>query len=103
MSIETFFTAVYNSINYSSVNIIEQVANLIALLDLQTGVPDNGYYFTNITDLMNIIEGANFLFELGYLHVNGVLVYAIKIGNIIYSVEPSIFHSLIFILFYTKL
>jgi hypothetical protein len=100
MSIETIFTVVFDSINYINVDTTEVLAGLMALQDLQTGVPANGYHFTNLTDLMNLIEGANLIYELGYIQVNGVLVYAIKIGNIIYSVEPNIFHSLIYSISY---
>jgi len=99
MSINTFFTTVYYSINCYSVDITEELLGLMALLELQTGVPADGYYFTNLRELTNIIGEAHYLFELGYVNINGMLVYAIKIGNAIYSVEPRIFHSLIFMLF----
>jgi hypothetical protein len=96
MSIETIFTAVFHSINYIYVDTTEVLRVLMSLVDLQTGVPAIGYNFTNLTDLLHIIEEANFIYELGYTHVNGVLVYAINIGGIIYSVEPQIFHTLIY-------
>jgi hypothetical protein len=96
MSIDTFFTAVFHSINYINGDTTQVLTGLMALLDLQTGVPANGYHFSDLTDLMNIIQGADFIYELGYIHVNGVLVHAIKISNIIYSVEPRIFHTLIY-------
>jgi hypothetical protein len=100
MSIDTIFTAVFHSINYIYVDTTSVLIGLTALLDLQTGVPAIGYNFTNLTELLHIIEEANFIYELGYTHVNGVLVYAIQIGNIIYSVEPNVFHSLIFFITY---
>jgi len=96
MSIETFFTALFHSINYTNVDSTDVLINLMSLLDLQTSVPDIGFNFTNLRDLWLIIEEANFLYELGYTHVNGVLVHAIQIGGEIYSVEPHIFHSLIY-------
>lgn len=99
MYFDTIFTGVYYSVNCNSVDITEELSSLMALLDLQTEIPANGYHFTNLTDLVNLIREANFTFELGYALINGVLVYAINIGNTIYSVEPSIFHSLIFMLF----
>jgi len=98
MSIDTFFTAVFHSINYINVNLTEVLTNLTNLLVLQTGVPANGYNFTDLTDLLNIIRDADYIYELGHTHVNGVLVYAIYIGNRIYSVEPRIFHSLIYLI-----
>jgi hypothetical protein len=98
MSMDPIFTAVFHSINYFSVDLNVLLSSLMSLLDLQTGIPANGYHFTNLNELLHIIEGANFIFELGYTHVNGVLVYAIQIGNEIYSVEPNIFHSLIYII-----
>ena len=72
---------------------------LMAYLDLHTGVPDNGYAFTNLTELLNFIVEANYNFELGCMTLDGVLVYAIKIGGAFYSVQPNIFHDLIYILF----
>jgi len=72
---------------------------LMAYLDLHTGVPDNGYFFTNLIELLNFIVEANYNFELGCMAIDGVLVYAIKIGGVFYSVEPNIFHDLIYILF----
>lgn len=77
---------------------VEELSNAMALLDLHTGVPACGYDFTNLMELMNFMAGADNLCELGYASVSGVLVYAIKINNLIYSVHPQIFHSLIFIL-----
>lgn len=100
MSVETIFTVVFSSINYINIDTTEVLAGLMALQDLQTGIPANGYQFTNLTDLIHIIERANFIYELGYIQVNGVLVYAIQIGNTIYSVEPNIFHSLIYSISY---
>jgi hypothetical protein len=100
MAINIIFTAIFHSINYIYVDPTSVLISLMALLDLQTGVPAIGYNFTNLTDLLNNIQEANFIYELGFTHVNGVLVYAIKIGNIIYSVEPDVFHSLIFIITY---
>jgi hypothetical protein len=99
MSVETIFTAVYSTISINSVNISEQLLYIMALLDLQTGIPTNGFHLSNMTDLIHIIREADYLFELGYANINGVLVYAIKIGNLIYSVEPRIFHSLIYLIF----
>jgi hypothetical protein len=99
MSIDTFFMAVYSTINYSFLDTTADLSSITALLSLQTGVPANGYHFTNLAELIDFISGANYLFELGYAHINGVLVYAIKIGNMIYSVEPRIFHSFIFSIF----
>ena len=96
MSVGTIFTAVFHSINYIYVDTTEVLRVLTNLLDLQTGVPAIGYNLTNLTDLLHIIAEANFIYELGYTHVNGVLVYAININDIIYSVEPQIFHTLIF-------
>jgi hypothetical protein len=100
MSIDTFFTAVFHGfmpIALESVDFTtEELSNIMALLDLQTAVPANGYYFTDITILWNIIQGAHFI--LGYFTVNGMSVYAIEIGNSIYTVEPRIFHDLIYML-----
>ena len=98
MSIETAYSAIIHS-SFNSLSLTEQLSLLMVLLNLQTGVPANGFDFTNLTELINVIGSAHCLFELGYTHINGVVVYAIKIGNIIYSVEPRIFHSLIFMLF----
>jgi len=99
MSIETFFTTVFNSIYFNPADITANLPGIMDLLELGTEVPANGYYFTNLDNLIKSIVEANYLFELGSAHINGVLVYAIKIGNVIYSVEPNIFHSLIYILF----
>jgi hypothetical protein len=96
MSIDTIFTALFHSINYIYVDTTEVLIGLTTLLDLQTGVPAIGYHFTELADLLHIINEANFIYELGYTHVNGVLVYAIQIGNTIYSVEPNLFHSFIY-------
>jgi len=95
MSIDTFFTAVFHSNNYNNLDFNVVLRDLMDLLLIQTGVPANGYNFTNLTDLLNIIRDANYIYELGYAHVNGVWVYAITIGNRIYSVEPRIYHSLV--------
>jgi hypothetical protein len=52
MSIDTFFTTVYHGYNFNSVDITtEELSNILALLDLQTGVPANGYHFTDLTIL----------------------------------------------------
>ncbi len=99
MSIDTYFTGVFHSINFNLFNILTDTPVLLALLDLVTGNPANGFDFSNLEELYYVLEQANFLFELGYANINGVLVYAIKIGNVIYSVEPRIFHTLIYILF----
>jgi len=99
MSIDTPLTALDCCLNFNPVDITERYSSLIALLDLTTGVPATNYNLSNFRELINLIETANYVFELGYTHVNGVLVYAIKIGNIVYSVEPHIFRSLIFGLF----
>jgi hypothetical protein len=96
MSIDILFTAIFHSINYIYVDTTSVLTGLTTLLDLQTGVPAIGYNFTNFTDLLYVIQDANFIYELGYTHVNGVLVHAIKIGTTIYSVEPRIFHTLIY-------
>ena len=85
--------------NCNSVDITQTLTILMALLDLHTGVPVNGYSFTNLIELLNFIVEANYNFELGCTAINGVLVYAIKIGGVFYSVEPNIFHDLIFILY----
>jgi len=100
MSIETIFTALFHSINYINVDTTDVLIALTSLLDLQTSVPDIGFNITNLMDLLHIIEEANFIYELGYTHVNGVLVYAIQIGGGIYSVEPQIFHDLIYSISY---
>ena len=96
MSIDNFFIAVFHSINYINVDINLLLHNLMELLDLGTGIPANGYHFTNLNDLIDMISQADYIYELGYTHVNGVLVYAIKIGLNIYSVEPNVFHTLIY-------
>ena len=100
MSIETIFTAVFHSINYINVNPFDVLITLIDLLDLHTSVPNIGFNITNLRDLLYILEEANFIYELGYTHVNGVLVYAIQIGGEIYSVEPQVFHDLIYSISY---
>ena len=100
MSIETIFTAVFHSINYNNVDTTDVLSALMSLLNLQTSIPDIGFNITNPTDLWYIIHEADFIYELGFTHVNGVLVYAIKIGGEIYSVEPQIFHSLIYSISY---
>jgi hypothetical protein len=95
MSIDTFFTDVYHSIHFNTINItIQQLDILLNLLNLQTGVPANNFDITTLTDLINIVSGTHYV--LGYLNVNGVLIYAVKIGNYIYSVEPRVFTSFIF-------
>jgi hypothetical protein len=98
MSIDPFFTALFHSISYINVDRTEVLINLMDLLILQTGVPANGYNFTNLTDLLYILEGADYIYEIGYTHVDGVWVHAINIGSRIYSVEPRIFHSLIYLI-----
>jgi len=98
MSIETIFTTVFHSINYINVDTTNVLIGLTSLLDLQTAVPNIGFNFTNFTELLNIIQDANFIYELGYTHVNGALVHAIQIDSVIYSVEPQIFHNLIFMI-----
>ncbi len=100
MSIETIFTALFHSINYIDVSTTDVLIALTSLLDLQTSVPNIGFNITNLTDLLYILEETHFIYELGYTHVNGVLVYAIKIGGEIYSVEPQIFHDLIYTISY---
>jgi hypothetical protein len=100
MSIETLFTAVFHSINYINVDITDVLRALTSLLDLQTSVPDIGFNITNLSNLLYILEDAHFNYELGYTHVNGVLVYAIQTGGEIYSVEPQIFHDLIYSISY---
>jgi len=100
MSIEPNFTALFHSINYINVDTTDVLIALTSLLDLQTSVPNIGFNFTNLTNLWYIIEEANFIYELGYTYVNGVLVYAIQIGGDIYSVEPQIFHDLIYSISY---
>jgi hypothetical protein len=100
MSIQIFFTAVFHSINYIYIDSTEVLRALLDLVNLQTAVPNIGFNITNLRDLLIIIEEANFIYELGYTHVNGVLVYAIQIGGEIYSVEPQIFHDLIYIISY---
>jgi len=99
MSIDTFFTPVFNSINFNSAYAHAILPSIIELLDLGTEIPTNGYHFSNLSVLTDYIVEADYLFELGYAHINGVLVYAIKIGDLFYSVEPRIYHSLIYILF----
>lgn len=101
MSIETLFTAVFHSISLINVNTTDILINLTSLLNLQTSVPNIGFNITNLTDLLHIIQEANSIYELGYTHVNGVLVYAIRIGGEIYSVEPRIFHDLIYSISYS--
>jgi hypothetical protein len=96
MSVDSFFITVYHSINNINVDTNQVLVQLLGLLDLGTGIPANGYNITNIIDLINMISQANNIYELGYINVNGVLVYAIKIGLNIYSVEPGIFHTLIY-------
>jgi hypothetical protein len=98
MSIDNFFIAVFHSINYINVDINLILHNLMELLDLGTGtgIPANGYHFTNLNDLIDMISQANYIYELGFTRVNGVLVYAIKIGLNIYYVEPDVYHSLIY-------
>jgi hypothetical protein len=98
MSITTIFTAVFDTINYNSDYLNEMLPVIMDLLNLQTGVPVFGFHITDLITLRGLIEGAEGLFELGYAHVNGVLVYAIKVDNLIYSVDPQTFHDLIYIL-----
>jgi len=102
MSIETFFTAVFHSMNLNRIygDTTELLSVLLSLLELQTSVPDIGFNITNVRDLTYLLEGANNLYELGYIHVNGGLVYAIQIGGQIYSVEPHTFHYFIFYVSY---
>jgi hypothetical protein len=85
--------------NCNCVDITQTLLILMAYMDLNTGVPVDGYSFTNLTELINFITEANYNFELGCIANNGVLYYAIKIGGVFYSVEPNIFHELIYILF----
>ena len=61
------------------------------LLDLvySLGVPANGYDINNQLQLFNIIGENNY--ELTFVIVNELHVYAIEIGNIIYTVEPNLF------------
>ena len=89
----------FDLFSYNSEDITETLTILMNLLDLNTGVPDNGYSFTNLIELLNFIVEANYNFELGCTDIDGVWLYAIKIGDMFYSVEPNIFKDLIFILF----
>jgi hypothetical protein len=89
----------FNLFNCNSEDITVTLTILMVLLDLHTEVPVNGYDFTNLIELLNFIVEANYIFELGCTDIDGVLLYAIKIGDMFYSVEPNIFKDLIFILF----
>lgn len=102
MSIENIFTDVFHYINLNrnpgdTTNLVNV---LWSLLELQTSVPDIGFNITDVRELTYLIEQANNIFELGYIHVNGGLVYAIQIGSQIYSVEPHTFHYLIYYVSY---
>jgi hypothetical protein len=93
--INSFYGPVFTILWYSSTFLghNSEIVNLMFLLGLHTGIPAIGFDFSNLTELMNFIGSSHF--SLGFSHVDGVLVHAIKIGNSLYSVEPGTFESLI--------